>query len=181
MFKIAVIPTDTLYGLVAPALDPEAVGLVYALKGRAPEKPCIILISEISELFKFGIIPTKAAATFLSKVWPGPVSVVLPCLSEELAYLHRGTHSLAFRIPGEASLRELLQKAGPLIAPSANPEGQPVAHTIEEARAYFGDKIGEYVDGGFLDGLPSTLVDFSVSPAKLLRHGRGTVREDELS
>ncbi len=72
---VGVIPTDTLYGLVASAGNPAAVERVYRLKGRAPDKPCIILISSLADLKKFGVNPNKTDLKLLAKLWPGPVSI----------------------------------------------------------------------------------------------------------
>lgn len=158
---IAVIPTDTLYGVVASAQDEAAVERVYALKGRAPEKPCIILIASLDDLKLFGITLNDAQRAVLDRSWPGPVSVVLPCGDSVPEYLHRGTHTLAFRLPDDESLRALVQKVGPLIAPSANPQSLAPATTFAEARGYFGDRVDCYLDGGTHAGKASKLISLS--------------------
>lgn len=170
MEKIIVIPTDTLYGLVAPATDRDAVEQVYKLKNRAPEKPCIILISSIEDLGKFGIEVNQEIKKFLGFVWPGAVSVILPCPHKEFEYLHRGTKTLAFRLPNKPQLLAHLKETGPVIAPSANPEGKKPAESIEEARQYFGDEV-EYIDGGELVGKPSTLISIKDGKIEVLRQG----------
>jgi L-threonylcarbamoyladenylate synthase len=144
---VGVMATDTLYGVVAPVLNRAAVERVYQLKHRRPSKPCIILISHYEDLAGFGIEVTPGLRRQLSEYWPGPVSVILPCPRADLAYLHRGTRTLAFRLPAKPALRRFLQQTGPLIAPSANPEGLPPATTLGEARAYFGDAVDFYRRG----------------------------------
>jgi len=138
---VGVLSTDTLYGLVTPALNPLAVERVYKLKNRAPDKPCIILINELSDLAKFGVEPNKTDLDLLKKLWPGKISVILPITdsdaSEKFAYLHRGAETLAFRLPALLKLRNLIKKTGPLIAPSANPEGEKPAQTLHQAKRYF--------------------------------------------
>ncbi len=156
--SVGVILTDTIYGIVAAASNEAAVRCVYTLKGRTPTKPCIILLSTIEELTSFGIVLTEAQEKILSRYWPGPVSIIMPCGIDVPDYLHRGTHTLAFRIPNNEALRSFLRESGPLIAPSANPEGLPPATTIEEAKQYFGNECDFYVDGGKLVGEPSTLI-----------------------
>lgn len=168
---IGVIPTDTLYGVVASALSKETVERVYAVRGRPPEKPCIILLPDIDSLAQFDIVPTDIERTFLEKYWPGAVSVVLPCPLEKWAYLHRGTETLAFRVPGDEVLRAWLRETGPIIAPSANPEGKPPARTREEAEKYFADTIDFCIDGGALEGAPSTLVSLREGKISVLREG----------
>lgn len=155
---VAVIATDTIYGVVASAKNEAAVLRVYAIKGRAPEKPCIILISSIDDLAAFGTAPNAAQRATLERVWPGPLSVILPCTDSTYTYLHRGTQSLAFRLPADEMLRALLTETGPLIAPSANPQGAEPATTIEEAQNYFGDQVDCYADAGVRVGKPSRLI-----------------------
>lgn len=155
---IAVMPTDTIYGLVARAEDKEAVERVYSVRKRAPEKPCIILIGDEAELEKFGVVLSEEQKREIEKLWPGAVSIVLDVPGEEFSYLHRGTGTLAFRLPAQSDLRELLKQTGPLIAPSANPEGLPPAKNIREAKEYFGDEVDFYADGGEIGGRPSKLV-----------------------
>ncbi len=183
---VGVLPTDTIYGVVARALNEKSVERVYQLKGRTPTKPCIILIADISDLSLFGITVGRLTDQLINRLWPGPVSIILPCTNQKFSYLHRGTNSLAFRLPADESLRTLLRETGPLIAPSANPEGQPPATTIEEAKKYFGDnmdfylpfeafaKKGEDAVGKF-SGKPSTLVEIRGGKVVILRQGSAVI------
>ena len=165
--EIAVIPTDTLYGIVASALDPQAVEKVYLLRRRNPAKPCIVLISEFSDLATLGIEVNSDQKKILDEVWPGPVSIILPT-KLDVSYLHRGTNTLAIRLPNDENLRVLIRQTGPLIAPSANYEGQSPASTIVEAKAYFGDEV-IYVDGEIKKGQPSGLIDLTQNPPVSIR------------
>lgn len=155
---VGVLPTDTLYGLVGSAFSKKAVARLYALKKRNPKKPFVVLIAAVSDLKRFGVAVPGRHEDFLRRVWPGPVSVILPCKRNSFQYLHRGSGAIAFRLPKSVRLRRLIQKTGPLVAPSANPEGKEPARTIREARAYFGARVDFYLDGGALFGEPSTLV-----------------------
>ncbi|PIR83295.1 hypothetical protein COU19_00995 [Candidatus Kaiserbacteria bacterium CG10_big_fil_rev_8_21_14_0_10_56_12] len=76
---VGVLATDTLYGLVASALHEGAVTHVYRLKRRSPKKPCIILIASLDDLATFGIELSPAMREALTRYWPGPTSIVLPC------------------------------------------------------------------------------------------------------
>jgi len=165
-----VLPTDTIYGLVASALGREAVERVYKLKGRRFNKPCIILISEPNELIQFGI--KKADLKRINNYWPGPVSLVFAIAGEttkKFQYLHRGADSLAFRQPNHPGLIEFLKTSGPLIAPSANPEGGLPSKTITEAKNYFGNNVDFYVDGGTLENEPSKLISLISKNPQILR------------
>lgn len=168
---VAVIPTDTIYGVVASALSRSAVEKVYHVRGRSPNKPCIVLISSLRDVELFGVTISAQDRDVLRKVWPAPVSVLLPCQGKKLQYLHRGTQRLAFRMPADAALRAFLQKTGPLIAPSANTEGGIPATTVASAIEYFGDKVSAYVDGGALKGLPSTLISLDDGRTSVIRQG----------
>jgi L-threonylcarbamoyladenylate synthase len=167
--KIGVIPTDTLYGLVGSALNKETVERIYEVRHRDQRKPCIVLISSTDDLKRFGIETTPVMRQILNDVWPGPVSVILPCTDNAFEYLHRGTDSLAFRFPNNKELLTLLRTTGPLIAPSANPEGMPPATTIATARDYFGDSVDFYVDGGVRNGTPSRLARIKGAELSFIR------------
>ena len=90
-------------------------------------------------------------------MWPGPNTVIIPSPSAP-TWLTRGGKGVSYRMPDNARLRSLLEQTGPLIAPSANPEGMPPARSVGEAQAYFGDNVDFYVDGG---------VAFSDKPSSL--------------
>jgi len=152
------MPTDTIYGIVGRAEDISTVNRIYSLKKRAPEKPCIMLIGDIKELEKFSIILSKEQKEKLMKYWPGPVSVILDCPDDSFAYLHRGTKTLALRLPAQMELLSLLEETGPLIAPSANPEELLPAKNIGEAKKYFGNSVDLYIDGGEVSGKASKLI-----------------------
>ena len=169
--KIGVIPTDTIYGLVGKALLPKTVERIYEIKGRKPDKPLITLISTLEDLKLFEIKIDAETKKVLEKYWPGKVSVILPCPNQEFEYLHRGTKTLAFRLPDYPELTHLITQTGPLVAPSANPEGLPPAKNIKEAREYFGDEVDFYYAKGILKSLPSTLIEVRDGKIKILREG----------
>jgi len=174
---VAVMPTDTIYGLVGQALNRQTVERLYRLKKRSPDKPYIILISSYKDLAIFGIVPSAEIMVFLKKYWPGEVSVILPCPDKKWRYLHRGTDQLAFRLPKSASLRQLLRQIGPVVAPSANPQGLEPAQDIESAEKYFGAKVdGYYGRKKIVDNVPSTLVVFEKNKPKVLRQGKVKVK-----
>lgn len=158
---LAVMPTDTVYGIVGRAEDALVVESVYQARQRSPEKPCIILIGDISELEKFSINLTEVQKEKLKEYWPGPVSIILDCANDKFEYLHRGTDTLACRLPAQEELRKFLLETGPLIAPSANTEGSPVAKNVDEAKKYFRDQVDFYMDGGEIQGNPSRVIRLS--------------------
>lgn len=166
-----VMPTDTIYGIVASALLPLAVERVFEVRQRDLHKPVIILIADEADLERFSIVRSREMQAFLCSVWPGAVSVVLSAEDSRYEYLHRGTRTLAFRLPADSNLRAFLRQSGPLIAPSANIAGQPPATTIDEARQYFGSAVKLYIDSGKRECAPSTLVRWTPESVTLLRQG----------
>ncbi len=169
--KVVITPTDTILGILADALNKEAVENVYDIKKRNPLKPYIILIPDISYLNLFGIKPTKNEKKLLEHKG---ITVVFDLPKErlkELEYLHRGANSLAFRIPNEKNLIKMLKILGkPVIAPSANPEGKEPAKNINEAINYFRDKIDLYIKGE-TKGSPSSIVRVKKGSIQILREG----------
>ncbi len=165
---VAVIPTDTLYGVVASAMNQPAVEKIYDIRQRNPEKACIILIADIADIAKFSINLSQEQKKILRGYWQeetygpddkrGAVSIIMPCEDNNFEYLHRGTNTLAFRVPALEDLRYLLATTGPLVAPSANIEGLDPAKTIEEAKKYFGDRVDLYIDEGRISSPASKLI-----------------------
>ncbi|HTK39323.1 MAG TPA: L-threonylcarbamoyladenylate synthase [Patescibacteria group bacterium] len=154
---IVVARTDTIYGILARADDEKAVQRVFAVKGRADYKSPIVLIASREQM----LVPLPAAEYELSMtVWPGRVTIAIPIdKSQAPVWLHRGNDEFGHRMPDNEDLRALISKTGPLIAPSANPEGKEPAKDIDEAKAYFGDKVDLYVEGGRVEeGVPSQLL-----------------------
>ncbi len=157
---IGVIPTDTIYGIVGRADMPNTVERIYTVRRRSPEKPCIILIASYDDLKKFSVTLDDSLKSIIESqnLWPGKVSIILPCLDSHFEYLSRGTQSLAFRMPDVPELRDLLTHTGPLIAPSANIEGEPPAITIASAKKYFNKLVDFYVDEGEILSAPSKIL-----------------------
>lgn len=171
--QIAVIPTDTVYGVVARADDPTAVARLYHLKHRQA-KPGTIVAASIDQLVELGV--KRRYLTAVEQFWPGAVSVVIPC-GPELHYIHQGMGSLAFRIPDDRQLRALLEQTGPLLTSSANQPGEPPATTIQEAKAYFGDEVEWYEEGGTVNREPSTVIQVIDDAIEVLRQGAVKINE----
>jgi L-threonylcarbamoyladenylate synthase len=171
---IAIAATDTLYGILGVASSEAVVQRIYDLKGRDEHKPFIILISNIEDLLGFGVVLSEFEKQKLLQWWPGAVTVIMSIAEskrESSRYLHRGTNELAFRLPAKPSLVELLKETGPLVAPSANPQGQEPSYTIAEAKAYFGNSVDYYEDEGEVRGIASTIVRFHNGQIELIRQG----------
>lgn len=165
---VGVLPTDTVYGIVARAADPHAVERMYALKHRE-RKPGTTIAASPEQLLELGIDPALLAQ--VRHYWPGPLSIVFP-LDEALTYLHQGVGESPFRVVADEHLQALLAQTGPLVTSSANQPGEPPAQNYNEAHAYFGDSVDFYVDGGELDQRePSTIAGIGKDGLVVFRQG----------
>lgn len=168
---IGILPTDTIYGIVGSALNRKTILRIYKLRRRSPGKPMVILIGDLEDLKLFGVKIAGETRSVLNKIWPDKVSVILPCKNKKFIYLHRGTKTLAFRFPKNKKMIQLLNKTGPLVAPSANWEGFPPAENIKQAEKYFGNKVDFYIDAGNKISAPSTLIEIKKGRILVLREG----------
>jgi L-threonylcarbamoyladenylate synthase len=174
--SVGVIPTDTVYGVVARAEDEAAAERLYNLKKRE-SKPGSIIAARIEQLEALGLKRRYLKA--VESYWPGAVSVVIPCADPSLKYLHQGAMSLAVRIPDDPELRNLLQKTGPLLTSSDNPPNEPTANTIQEAKGYFGDNVDFYRDGGDLSNhYASTIIRVVDDAIEVIRQGAVNISEE---
>lgn len=172
---VGVIPTDTIYGVVARADDTSAVERLYKLKHRE-DKPGTIIAAGTDQLEALGL--KRRYLTAVKQYWPGPISVIIPCADPALNYLHRGKMSLAVRVPDNQILQKLLTRAGPLLTSSANHPGQPAANTMTEAQHYFNDEVDFYADGGDLSShQPSTIIRIVDDAIEIIRQGAVTINE----
>jgi len=170
---VGVIPTDTVYGLVARAADRDAVAKLYKLKSR-DKKPGTLIAASLQQLEELGLKHRYLKA--VEQYWPGPVSVIIPAADPALAYLHQGKMSLAVRLPADKKLQALLSKTGPLLTTSANQPGEPPASTIAQAKQTFGGQVDFYQDGGDLSGRqPSTLIRIIDDAVEVLRQGAAKI------
>jgi len=166
--SVGVILTDTVYGLVAKAVDINATTRLYALKNRE-RKPGTVIASNIQQLIDLGLPAQELRIA--ERFWPGSVSVVIN-LGNKFDYLHQGLGSVAFRVVADKRVKELLEITGPLVTTSANQPGMPVSNNISEAFECFGDSVDFYLDGGIATNrLPSTVIRIVGDKIVVLRDG----------
>jgi L-threonylcarbamoyladenylate synthase len=166
---VGVIPTDTVYGIACSTFAKEALLKLFKIKGRDENKPPVVLISDISDLEKFGAKISPMQTEFINKYWPGKVTVIFE-IAKEFEYLDKGI-GLAIRFPADKKVIEFLKQTGPLATSSANLQNQTPAKNISEAKKYFGSTVDFYEDDGDLDLNASTLVDLRSGEVKVLRQG----------
>ena len=170
---LVAVPTETVYGLAAHALDAGACARIFVAKGRPTSDPLIVHVGGWRELE--AIAETNAAARVLARAfWPGPLTMILPRKSMVPDIVSAGLPSVAVRMPRHALFRRLQRLAGiPLAAPSANPFGYVSPTTAQHVRDGLGDAIGHILDGGpTAIGVESTIVDIrDPQRPRLLRPG----------
>lgn len=163
---VVALPTETFYGLAVPPGDGEALARVFALKRRPQEKAVPVVVASLHQADVLVDVPERWRER-LAGAWPSPLTVVVPA---------RCGGTLAVRVPAHPLLRALLELVGPLTATSANLAGGPPATTPEEVQAALGEDLALLLDGGATPGgSPSTVLDLTSAPPRLLRPGAWTV------
>ena len=175
--ELVAIPTETVYGLAADALNGRAVRKIFEAKGRPMDNPLIVHIADIKDWATLVThIPEKARA-LAAAYWPGPLTMILPhapCIPDEVS---AGLATVAVRFPSHPVARDLIRLTGrPLAAPSANRSGIPSPTTAAHVLADMEGRIAAVVDGGpCAVGVESTVVDLSGETPRLLRPGGVTL------
>jgi L-threonylcarbamoyladenylate synthase len=168
--ELVAAPSDTVYGLLPLPRSDAARERLTAVKGRPG--PFIVLIRSWEEARSWTRGLSEAQWTRLERVWPGPVTVILPT-AQDMPGAERG--GIALRMPRSRFLKDLLRAVGePLFSTSANRAGAPVPLVADDVAATLGGDVALILDGGPADSRePSTIVDWTGSAAKLVRSGRG--------
>lgn len=160
--ELAVIPTDTVYGLAADAFSPEGVKALLAAKGRGPQSPPPVLIGTVQTMHALAEVVPDVANKLAQTFWPGALTMIFkaqPSLTWDLGET-KGT--VALRMPDHKIALALLQETGPLAVSSANLTGQPAATTCQQAEQYLGASVSVYLDGGNSPkGEASTILDMT--------------------
>lgn len=170
--EIVALPTETVYGLAADALNPEAARKVFAAKGRPFLDPLIVHVPDLEALATVAVPDPRLAK--LAAFWPGPLTVVLPRRACVPDIITAGKDTVAVRIPSHPVFREVLRLAGrPLAAPSANPFGYVSPTTAAHVRDSLGERCPWIVDGGpCAHGVESSIIDLTQpGRVRLLRPG----------
>jgi L-threonylcarbamoyladenylate synthase len=178
---VAVIPTDTIYGISARYDRPSAVRRIAAVKGRDARSPFLLLIGDEAELALLTPEPPPEAA--LAAVWPGAVTLLLPARRELIPLLRGTAGKVAVRLPGADPVHALLQAVGvPLVSTSVNRHSESPLNDPDAIAHDFGAAIDVLVDGGVVfKSEPSTIVDLTEQPPTLVRAGAAAVDVVRLS
>ncbi len=169
---LAVLPTDTVYGVAADAFSPDAVGRLLEAKGRGRDMPTPVMVGSIRTLDGLADVVPQLARDLVDAHWPGPLTLVLrhaATLSWDLGET-RGT--VALRMPLDPVALAVLAETGPLAVSSANRTGLPPARDAAEAARQLGLAVEVYLDAGEVtDPVPSTILDLTADRPRLLRTG----------
>ena len=171
---VIAFPTETFYGLGVDPLNVPAVQRLYDLKGRSPQtSPILVLIRSRRELRALDSEITPAAERLMQACWPGPLTLVFRAAEAVPSVLTAGTGTIGVRLSAYPDVQRVLEIiGGPLTGTSANRTGQPPATTADEVERAFGADVDLIVNGGPTPGgLPTTVVDTTVSPPRLIREG----------
>jgi L-threonylcarbamoyladenylate synthase len=174
---LVAFPTETFYGLGAAALDRRAVRRVFEVKGRPASMPLLVLVDSEAMVGRVALEIPARARELITRHWPGALTLVLRASAGLPAELTAGTGTVGVRLPAHATARALVRALGaPVTAPSANPTGAEPPTTAAAVLGHFGDALDLVLDGGPTPGgAPSTVVDVTVDPPRVIRQGAVTV------
>ena len=170
---LVAIPTETVYGLAADALDADAVARIFAAKGRPASNPLIVHVSGVAMARSLAASWPDAAARITAALWPGPVTVVVPGSAAIPPAVTASGRTVALRCPAQPLARRLIEQLGrPLAAPSANRSEQLSPTTAGHVLEGLGNRVDLILDGGPCGrGIESTVVDCTTTPPRILRPG----------
>jgi L-threonylcarbamoyladenylate synthase len=168
--ELVVYPTETVYGLGGNALDPDAVGSVFDLKGRDRSNPLSLGVASVDRALRYAR-PTEFAVAFARAFLPGPVTVVVERGDAVPDVLTAGSDRVGLRVPDQPVARALLRETGPLTATSANVSGRGSVTDLDDLDDRIRDGVGAVIDDGVTPGTESTVVD----PESGTIHRRGAM------
>ncbi len=166
-------PTETVYGIGCNIFSPAAVKRIYHMKKRETDKAFILIASDILQIKDIVAEIPEAAERLMENFWPGPLTMVFRASANLATTEFRRAKTIAVRIPDSAVCLALLKACGyPIVSTSANLSGQPAATTAQEVITLFNDSLDLVIDGGKTPSdLPSTVVDITKHPVKIVREG----------
>jgi len=170
---LVAFPTETVYGLGANALEPEAVKKIFLAKGRPQDNPLIIHIYDLDQISSLARNIPEISRKFMDKFWPGPMTIILEKTDLVPEVTSAGLSTIGIRMPKSIIARAIIKESGvPIAAPSANISGRPSPTDMERCVEDLKGKV-DYIVGGEISevGLESTIIDCTVTPPCILRPG----------
>lgn len=155
--EAVVLPTETVYGLFAKALDEKAVDYVYELKNRPRDKAMNLNVASYEDILFYSKEQPKYLKQLYDAFLPGPLTIILKANDQVPRWINSGLATVGFRLPNHPVTRELIQAEGPLIGPSANKSGKESGRHFDDIRAQFDFQVTGYQDDNALLGVDSTI------------------------
>jgi len=176
--QLVCFPTDTVYGIGAAASSDDAIRRLYAVKGRSPDKPLPLLISETAEASWYAEV-TPVAKSLMARFWPGPLTIVMRKVEGLRSRALAGQNTVALRVPDHDVPRHLVRMLGePLTGSSANRSGARPPVSAAEVAFSLGEMVSLVIDGGRApSGEESTVVDVTGAAPVIVREGVVTREE----
>ncbi|MFI3101695.1 L-threonylcarbamoyladenylate synthase [Streptococcus suis] len=174
-----VLPTETVYGLFAQALNEDAVNRVYQLKQRPRDKAMNLNVSNLNDIYFFSQNPPYFLEKLYNRFMPGPLTIILKANKNVPFWVNSGLDTVGFRLPNHEKTLRLIAETGPLIGPSANVSGQESGTEFTKLLSQFSEKLEGIADDEALTGIDSTILDLSGDKAKILR--QGSISREEIN
>ncbi|HEM4446131.1 TPA: threonylcarbamoyl-AMP synthase [Streptococcus suis] len=166
-----ILPTETVYGLFAQAMNEDAVNRVYQLKQRPRDKAMNLNVSNLNDIYFF----SQNTPFFLEKLYnrfmPGPLTIILKANEKVPFWVNSGLDTVGFRLPNHEKTLRLISETGPLIGPSANISGNESGKKFSDIQVQFSVDLPGIEDDQALTGIDSTILDLSGQKARILRQG----------
>ena len=172
-----ILPTETVYGLFAQAMNEAAVEHVYQLKRRPKDKAMNLNVADLETILAFSKNQPSYLKTLYEAFLPGPLTLILQANDRVPAWINSGLSTIGFRIPNHPKTLELIQQTGPLIGPSANISGRESGKIFADIKTQFNNEVTGLADDAALTGVDSTILDLSGETARILRQGAITKAE----
>jgi len=171
--QVVALPTETVYGLAANALDTRAVAKIFEVKGRPAHNPIIVHVASLEMARRCASQWPESAGRLAASFWPGPLTLVLAKAADIPDIVTAGGPTVGIRWPSHPLMQAVIRESGfPLAAPSANPSGQVSPTNAEHVRRLLGARVPLIVDGGQSQvGIESTVIDLTTQPPRVLRPG----------
>ncbi len=177
--QLVAIPTETVYGLAANALDAQAVGAIFEAKGRPNDNPLIVHIADMEALPQVAARVPEKARLLMERFWPGPLTIILPRTPQVPDATTAGLDTVAVRMPSHPVAQAIIRLSGlPIAAPSANLSGSPSPTEVQHCIDDLTGRVPAIVDGGSCTfGVESTVITLAGEQPRLLRPGAVTLEE----
>lgn len=175
--ELAVLPTETVYGIFADATNEAAVQKLYAVKGRPVEKALNMNVADYDTILKYSVHQPAYLEKLVQIFLPGPLTIILEASPEVPEWIHVGKTTVGFRMPSIPATQEVIKALGVLVGPSANLTGSPSPRFYDDLTSAILDKAAVALQDDSVYGLDTTILDLSGEMPKILRQGAITAQE----